>query len=400
MQTTEGLRSEKEKIERQRLREKRWLDSFNSPNPVTSTPADHPGILDPGGRAGPPIGGPAGRRSLFKSQSPTGRTENASSLGKTLVWDSARELLEGEYYLTVTGGAVHFTRYDPLERRDRLEDLANDALEVWDMKPKPKRERIKEFSNASRRRFCQKLAQVRWSDWCQLGIVVHANLTYPEDFPSPSDAKVHLEAFRERIRRRYGESVAFSWKLEPQERGAPHIHLLGGFLQSRHPATSPGRGAEFQELREFIIRAWLEVVGSDDPRHARHHWRDPKVVQWVQDRGHVVKYLGKYQGKPAKTEGWDWPGRFWGLISGEAMQDHYVRGVVVRVDRETWYTAKRLLRKHGGPRSLRHNRAARSYKTWRAYLPESGEGGLRTLDGIINCAMLDPLERFNFEGFI
>jgi hypothetical protein len=397
MLTRDGQRIESEKIERQRLREKRWLDSFNSPNPVTSTPADHPGILDPGGRAGPPIGGPAGRRSLFKSHIGTQEGETPKNPSKYGTWDPDRELLEGDYYLTKVGGTVHFTRYDPT----KVEDLDNlQDIEVWDLSPKPKRERIKEFSNASRRRFCQKLAQVDFTEWRSRGVVVHAVLTYPEVYPSPQQAKVHLKAYRERLRRRYGDRVAFSWKLEPQKRGAPHFHLLGGILQSGHSDTSPCRAAEFQELREFMIRAWLEVVGSDDPDHAKHHWRDPKVVQWVQDRGHVVKYLGKYQGKPSKSEDWEWPGRWWGLIAGEMIERLYVRGVCVRVDRETWYAAKRLLRKHGGPRSLRHNRAARSYKTWRAYLPNSGEGGLRTLDGIINCAMLDPLEQHKVDGFL
>lgn len=390
-------------------RERRWLDKFHVETCCGSLSAHEASREHSAGKGLAACGRPlrpetpvgVGRAPLFKSHIATQQTENRKTLSKSWNWDREREEKEGAYFISRVGGTVTFSRYNPGIRANPPSD---DRAEVspWEMKAKPKRERIKEFSQASRRRLCQKLAQVDWREWCDAGVVVHANLTYPDAFPSPEVAKTHLEAFRERVRRRYGLAVGFTWKIEPQERGAPHFHLLGGIMQAGHIPTRD-RAALFHELREMIIESWLAVVGSDDHRHALHHRVDPKVVQWVQDRDsshYVTRYLGQYQGKAAKCGDWEWTGRWWGLLNGETIQDMYVRGYCVQVSRSAWYTAKRRLRKHGGPRSLRKNRAARSIRTWRSYMPEGGAGGSRGLDGIVHVAEEDPVARVPIDGFI
>lgn len=92
----------------------------------------------------------------------------------------------------------------------------------WQTNGKPvggRRSGISTFSKASRRRLLQMIARLNKTR------TTFITLTYPEEFPLPSAAKEHLRAFLERIRRRCGW-VAGIWRMELQERGAPHFHLL------------------------------------------------------------------------------------------------------------------------------------------------------------------------------
>ena len=75
------------------------------------------------------------------------------------------------------------------------------------------------FSAASRRRLIRKLARLRPDQ------TVFLTLTYPARFPDAKEAKTHLRAMLERLRRRFPKMSAI-WRLEFQQRGAPHFHLL------------------------------------------------------------------------------------------------------------------------------------------------------------------------------
>ena len=132
-------------------------------------------------------------------------------------------------------------------RREKVQEGQKDGQE------RKKRGKVTEFTFGSRRRLLRVVNSTRRD--C---LPVFVTLTYPFDFPERSEQfKRDLDNFIKRLARKFPD-VAGVWKLEPQERLAPHYHLLVW-------------GVEFEALREFVPSAWCEVVGSDDPNHLRWH---------------------------------------------------------------------------------------------------------------------------------
>lgn len=78
---------------------------------------------------------------------------------------------------------------------------------------------VMEFSKDSRKRLLRRTARLNATQG------VFLTLTYPKRYPNAKIAKSHLRAFLERMRRRFPKSSAL-WRLEFQERGAPHFHLV------------------------------------------------------------------------------------------------------------------------------------------------------------------------------
>lgn len=128
------------------------------------------------------------------------------------------------------------------------------------------------FSQASRRRLLRTIARLDDTR------PVFLTLTYPADYPDPRTAKSHLRAFLERFRRRMPQSSAI-WRLEFQERGAPHFHLLFYNL----PFIS------FETIRAW----WREVIGVIDAVVVFVR------IEMVKSRKGAMYYASKYLAKPA-----------------------------------------------------------------------------------------------------
>lgn len=150
------------------------------------------------------------------------------------------------------------------------------------------------FSRASRKRLIELMHQLEYK-------TVHfLTLTYPACFPTSGLVfKAHLRAWRERFQRKYGK-LRVIWRLEFQERGAPHFHLLV-------------MDAPFLD-KEWLSRSWYEVVGSGDERHLKAG-TNIKLVTDAKQCKLVMSYVGKYIGKidqstaPKEVEH---VGRYWG----------------------------------------------------------------------------------------
>ena len=163
------------------------------------------------------------------------------------------------------------------------------------------RSSIKGFSTASRRRLLYKIAGIRRS----ADLPCFVTLTYPNEFPTLERAKRDLKIFIQRIKYRFPTGQAGIWKLEPQERGAPHYHCLIW-------------GVDEVDLLEFVALTWYEIAGNGDRNHLKFHLGQlpgskpcvSKVRSW---RG-VWAYASKYLGKTFEVAGWEgkWTGRFWG----------------------------------------------------------------------------------------
>lgn len=216
---------------------------------------------------------------------------------------------------------------------------------------------VAEWSRPSRLRMVETMCSLDWgpivapdqAGWRPSMVT----LTLPGDWltfaPTGQAFKQLMRAFLERWRRRWGTWRGV-WKLEFQRRGAPHLHL--------YQATPTG-----PEFREWLSRAWYEVVGSGDERHLRAgtgvDWgegiraSDPKrlaVYFLKRATGHNLGIDKEYQHRvPFEWGGVNedgergpegtGPGRFWGYRGLDRCEAE------VELDRQQFFQARRLLRR-------------------------------------------------------
>jgi|SRR5579862_337837 len=158
-------------------------------------------------------------------------------------------------------------------------------------RPQGKRGKIGGFSARSRLRLMTLCAMLK-----RTALPLFVTLTWPGVWnPDPKTWKRCLDSFLKRMKRAHPEASAI-WKLEPQQHGAPHYHLLLF-------------GIEFIP-HQVIARWWYEVVGSGDKRHLGAGIS----IEAVKSRDRVMAYASKlYMGK--EIDGFEGVGRFWGVFS-------------------------------------------------------------------------------------
>jgi hypothetical protein len=158
---------------------------------------------------------------------------------------------------------------------------------------------VNEFSRKSRGRLIRLFARL---DPPKASFLT---LTYPARFPTPDIAKQHLRALLERFRRAWPEMSAI-WKMEFQERGAVHFHLL--------LINAP-----------FIpwvkLRMWWTLIINDYV----DQWYPRVEIQQCKSKKHAGWYVSKYIGKTvgAQEQSSDYfitmpyphAGRFWGVFN-------------------------------------------------------------------------------------
>ncbi len=172
----------------------------------------------------------------------------------------------------------------------------------WERSGGGLRRSIMGFSDNSRRGLMRKIACVRMD----AELPVFVTLTYPSVFPDPKQSKKHLDKFIKRLRRKF-PAVGGIWKLEPQERGAPHFHILLW-------------GSDESALRAWVAYAWHSVAGDGDENHLLFHLgalgNEPCVNAVRSFRG-VWSYASKYLGKTFEVAGWNSKetGRFWAVFN-------------------------------------------------------------------------------------
>lgn len=125
------------------------------------------------------------------------------------------------------------------------------------------------------------------------GRAFFVTLTYRKlDVPN-HERKRHLEAFRKRLEYTYGK-LGVIWKLEFQQRGTPHYHLMVFFPKVM----------EWRAFRDWCMHAWRSITGDDCY---------PDVVTVYVEAGklgRLINYTVKYLAKGFES---DLPtGRVWG----------------------------------------------------------------------------------------
>lgn len=206
---------------------------------------------------------------------------------------------------------------------------------------KHERGNITGFSVRSRSRLMAKIAQIK-----KHHLPLFVTLTYPAEFPTDyKEYKYHVHKFFISLFYRF-PAAGVVWKLEFQERGAAHFHLLLF-------------GVSLDDAREYIPGIWYKVAGSSDPNHLLFHQgqlNNEHCVNAIRSWHGVKAYASKYFTKLDDTQ--ERSGRFWG-----------VRGLVpfsplleLKIDMKTALQFRRALRRAIGFRSKRFGFWCWNYK--------------------------------------
>jgi hypothetical protein len=230
------------------------------------------------------------------------------------------------------------------------------------------RRAITGFSASSRRRMLRTLGTLDLA--AVKGTPIFLTLTYPGDWravcPSGREAKVHLNAFRRRWERRWGDFPAV-WKMEFQPRKrrpthqqmAPHFHLLAT-LPVLDPGESVPSPTNLTTAREWVSKAWWEIVGSGDERHLR---AGTQVVEANGSApGRLIGYFAGYTAGRSKEEqhlapgNWPGLGRYWGIWAIPRVE------IGIDISRTEFFMLRRvladLLARRGGRRKRRFSRGS------------------------------------------
>ena len=203
----------------------------------------------------------------------------------------------------------------------------------------PSRE-ITEWSRKSRANMVLALSQIDYGPLLDDPTRVPAmvTLTYPGDWltvvPDGKACKRHLQAFRKRYARAWGDDLRCVWKLEFQGRGAPHYHLL--MVPPHGQARIPGPRARSDawvgaglSFTSWLSAVWADIVAHPDPVEREKHRRAGTGVDFAEgmrarDPRRVAVYFSKHgswdkEYQHQVPEEWQapgkGPGRFWGYWS-------------------------------------------------------------------------------------
>lgn len=131
-------------------------------------------------------------------------------------------------------------------------------------------------------------------------------LTFQREDVSVGEGKRCFKLWRDWLRRAF-PSVCGFWKVEPQERGTPHFHLL----------LHVPEGVDDQAVRVAMYERWHRVA---DPEGTHHHWWHLRDENWrpLKSWEQVLGYVAGYMSKPVDPR-WNSPGRWWGKLNGSAI---------------------------------------------------------------------------------
>ncbi len=202
------------------------------------------------------------------------------------------------------------------------------------------RQHITAFSRASRRRLMNDVYSINFNE---IELPYFVTLTYHNEWPTESaEWKDQVKALARRLERRWG-NLAYYWRLEFQERGAPHIHLLLWFEDSEVYESHPRH--RLDRFRNNVAWHWNEIVDPSD----FDHLQAGTSVEPCKNLRHLTGYLSKYV---AKTEQIQTPpagiGRVWGSWRVKESLPRNPYFVVLTPDQ--WIKVRRVLSGVSGQR--------------------------------------------------
>jgi len=158
------------------------------------------------------------------------------------------------------------------------------------------------FSRQSRKRLLQLFGQIDTD--CIESRCSFITLTYPATYPpDPETWHRHLNVFLTWLCRRWPQAGVI-WRLELQERGAPHFHLLA--------VNAP------YIPREEVTEEWRTIAHEGDQYLGEYATKIMGLKAWKQAAAYVSKYVSKVQDCPGCPR----MGRCWGVRQPENIPMH------------------------------------------------------------------------------
>lgn len=159
------------------------------------------------------------------------------------------------------------------------------------------REKIKTFSDASRKRLLEKLMEIEFkkNEWRFVTCTIHEGVKVD----SVSWSKI-MKRFCINFERKYGK-IPFVWKLEFQENGQPHLHLLVRYKFKRE---------DYDRFRNI----WVDSVHSGNALYDYSMRKASTAVERIKKSSGALGYFAKYIGKKEQALfPQDWTSRIWGI---------------------------------------------------------------------------------------
>ncbi len=249
---------------------------------------------------------------------PRGRTAAAQRAGRPAVWACPQQHIVARkpesYYLEAAAGVV----------RCRAEGFAGGG---------GKRGKITAFSVGSRQRLRERIRAIEWP--CAYHDLAFLTWTYPGDEAPefiPTDGRVvkrHLTAMERRFERHYGQKPEFAWKVEFQERGAIHLHLILVMPHQDALQDDECRRAVAEEFKAWQSQAWFEVVGSGSEDHRKAGTRF-EFFRYEPSNCFTSYVGGEKEYQHEIPEGFKNMGRWWGTRGG--LKVNWARAELTRAE--------------------------------------------------------------------
>lgn len=130
---------------------------------------------------------------------------------------------------------------------------------------------ITDFSACSRRSLLKSFARTNYT-----GKSIFVTLTYGQEYPTPKQAKRHLDTLFKRVKRKFPKASGY-WRLEFQKRGAVHFHIIFFNLP-------------YWDKRD-VKKAWAQVIGRE---YCDNGYRKPQYKRGgVRQHLRVNRVLGR-----------------------------------------------------------------------------------------------------------
>lgn len=171
------------------------------------------------------------------------------------------------------------------------------------------RSEIVGFSKKSRKRLLETMHK-----WRDIKNAYFIHLTYPAEFPDDWHVwKQQLNHFLIKLKRAFPRA-GWIWKLELQQRGAPHFHLVISNVKVRQ-----------SRFRTWLTLVWSKIAHKGDQYEGKY----ATTANRLYSRDHAFHYAAKYAAKVCDNEQ-KAMGRIWGY-GGNINLEAYA---IYHVDRE------------------------------------------------------------------
>lgn len=168
--------------------------------------------------------------------------------------------------------------------------------------PPGERGDIVEFSAQSRKRLMQLFASIDES--AVRSTSVFLTLTYHLDWPStPDGCRQQLQAFLKAFQRKFPQTAQI-WRLEFQQRGAPHYHILAV-------------GLPFVD-KDWITSTWGRIAHGTSIYHGLMATNVVQIDNWY----HACAYVSKEVAKVRQQSWGEKVGRYWGVEGRKYLPIH------------------------------------------------------------------------------